>query len=336
MRIVAATRILNEDDVVEAFARHHATLVDHHVFLDNGSTDRTLDILRSLRGEGLALSVLQNRSVQFCEAIHNTFLHQIAVQAHGADWVPFLDADEFLDAPAAAISPGSALREGQRSTLREVLATVPDDAMALQLRLANYHTSPHDDPGELAVPLRMRRRAVTMPEVWKVIARGRGAPPGTTVADGNHEVLVGGTPAPGRRTEALRLAHFPARHPLQLITKAVLGRLKVLAGGQAAEQAGFSAHYTRFLDTMRDEPHVLLHDPAVMGHDAGIPLVEDPMAYAGGPLSLTRAEDPALRAVRFAVAAAEMLARRHGRLLDENAALRTQTRFWDSEFVRLV
>ena len=328
MRIVAVTRILNEDDVVEAFARHHATLLDHHVFLDNGSTDRTLEILRTLHAQGLSLSVLQNRSVQFCEATHNTFLHQIATQAHQADWVPFLDADEFLDAPP---------QDGRSTSLRDLLAAMPEEAMALQLRLANYHTSPQDDPAELAVPARMRHRAASMPEVWKVIARGRGTPAGTSVADGNHAVLVAGAAAPARRTEALRLAHFPSRHPLQLITKAVLGRLKVLAGGQAAEQAGFSEHYTRFLDTMRDEPQVLLRDPAVMASlDAGIALVEDPMAYAGGPLSLTRAEDPILRVVRLAVAAAELLARRHGRLLDENAILRTQTRFWDAEFVRVI
>ncbi len=323
MRIVAVTRILNEEDVVEAFARHHAALLDHHVFLDNGSTDRTLEILRALHGQGLPLSVLQNRSVQFCEASHNTFLHQIAVGAHGADWVPFLDADEFLDSRGPA--------------LRDVLAEVPGEAVALQLRLANYHAAPGDDPADLLVPRRMRHRAASMPEVWKVVARGRGAPAGTTVADGNHEVLVGGAAGPSRRSDAWRLAHFPSRHPLQLITKAVLGRLKVLAGGQAAEAAGFSAHYTRFLDTMRDEPHVLLRDPAVMNSlDAGIPVVLDPMAYAGGPLTLTRAEDPALRAIRLAIAAAEMLARRHGRLLDENAALRLQTRFWDAEFVRVI
>ncbi len=325
MRLVAVTRILNEDDVVEAFARHHAAAVDHHVFLDNGSTDRTIPILRALHAEGLALSVLQNRSVQFCEASHNTFLHQIAVGAHGADWVAFLDADEFLD---GADAPAG---------LRAALFALPAEAPALGLRLANFHASRADDPADLLVPRRLRHRAASMPEVLKVVARGRGAAPGTAIAEGNHEVLVGGRPVPLARADALRLAHYPQRHPLQMLLKAVLGRLKVLAGGTQTDQAGFSAHYTRFLDVLRDEPQALLGDAGFMGGvDPGIPLVEDAARYLGGELRYTRAEDPVLRTVRGAVSAAELLARRHGRLLDENVALRAQTRQWDSEFARLV
>ena len=63
MRLVAVTRIRNEDDIVEAFARHHAALVDHHVFLDNGSADGTLAILAALHRDGLPLTVLQTRCV---------------------------------------------------------------------------------------------------------------------------------------------------------------------------------------------------------------------------------------------------------------------------------
>jgi hypothetical protein len=59
MRLVAASRVLNEDDILEAFVRHHAALVDHHIFLDNGSSDRSLAILRALQAEGLPLTVLQ-------------------------------------------------------------------------------------------------------------------------------------------------------------------------------------------------------------------------------------------------------------------------------------
>ena len=59
MQIVAVTRTLNEDDIVEPLIRHHAALVNHHIVLDNGSVDRTLDILHALREEGLSLTILQ-------------------------------------------------------------------------------------------------------------------------------------------------------------------------------------------------------------------------------------------------------------------------------------
>ena len=84
MRLVAATRVLDEDDVLEAFVRHHAALVDHHIFLDNGSTDRSLAILQALRAEGLPLTVLQTRAAHFCEPPLLTGLFRMAA-GMGAD-----------------------------------------------------------------------------------------------------------------------------------------------------------------------------------------------------------------------------------------------------------
>ena len=67
MRIIAVTRVLNEEDVIEPLIRHHAPMVDHHIVLDNGSSDRTLEILASLKAEGARLTVLQCASVIFAE-----------------------------------------------------------------------------------------------------------------------------------------------------------------------------------------------------------------------------------------------------------------------------
>ncbi len=322
MRIVAATRILNEDDIVEAFVRHHATMVDHHVLLDNGSTDRTLDILRALHAEGIPLTVMQNRSVTFCEAQHNTFLFQIAVQACGADWVQFLDADEFV--------------HPRGIPLRDLLSHVSADVASVKLRLMNYQATAGDAAADLLVPRRIRNRARDMPEVWKVCARGRNDPGRTTIGEGNHDVLLDGHPSPGLPADGVSLAHYPERHPLQLITKAVLGRLKVLADGAQTERAGTSAHYTRFLETMRDAPHDLLGPAMAATVNPGTALVDDPLDYAGGALTLTAAHDPVLRAIRLFCSAAEQMARRHGRLLDENAAVRAQTSFWNAELARIV
>ena len=47
MTLIGITRVLNEDDIVEAFVRHHATMVDHHLILDNGSSDETVNILKA-------------------------------------------------------------------------------------------------------------------------------------------------------------------------------------------------------------------------------------------------------------------------------------------------
>ncbi|HEX4505856.1 MAG TPA: glycosyltransferase family 2 protein, partial [Alphaproteobacteria bacterium] len=89
MNLVAVSRILNEDDIIESFVRHHAELVDHHLFLDNGSTDDTLRILRDLKTEGLQLTVLQNKAPFFTEVSYNTSLFRQAVRLYSADWVVF-------------------------------------------------------------------------------------------------------------------------------------------------------------------------------------------------------------------------------------------------------
>ena len=51
MRLTAVTRVLNEEDIIEPFIRHHAAFVEAHILLDNGSGDRTLEILAALRRE---------------------------------------------------------------------------------------------------------------------------------------------------------------------------------------------------------------------------------------------------------------------------------------------
>jgi len=86
MKTVSVTRIFNEEDIVEAFVRHNATLVDQMLFLDNGSTDATLEILRALQAEGVALSVFQCRAVNFDEVAVNSWLYQLASQTQRADW----------------------------------------------------------------------------------------------------------------------------------------------------------------------------------------------------------------------------------------------------------
>ena len=84
MTLIGISRVLNEDDIVEAFIRHHATMVDHHLILDNGSTDKTVDILKALKDEGLKITVFQNRSVYFNEVGYNTELFKHARNGLGA------------------------------------------------------------------------------------------------------------------------------------------------------------------------------------------------------------------------------------------------------------
>ena len=322
MKLVAVTRLWNEDDVIEAFVRHHAPQTDRFVFLDNGSTDRTLDILRALAAEGIAMSVLQTRSVSFDEARTNTWLYHHAASL-GADWVMFLDADEFVDPSQMSME-----RQAGGVWLREVLASMPPGVPTVQLRLVNYVDSAEDVATDLLVPRRMRWRMREPSETPKVFVRGN-LGPGVTVEPGNHAANLDGKRLPDYLVRLL-LAHYPRRSGWHDLCKSGIGWLKTLAAGQGQEAALRNGHYREPFEILRDRPASLLNQSSYRHKPIDRATMRDSrLAYAGGPLRHTQAEEPAMRSLTLALRYAEALARQHGRLLDEVAEVRELVAGWN-------
>jgi hypothetical protein len=312
MRLVAATRLLNEDDILEAFVRHHAGLVDHHIFLDNGSTDRSLAILKALQAEGLKLTVLQTRAAHFCEPQLLTSLFRMAA-GMAADWVTMLDCDEFVDERRAG------------GGLRGVLAALSPEQGVLGLPIAAYHPMPDDDAAELLVPRRIRRREPELQRYAKIVLPGQLAAQHVSIAAGSHTAIREGRYLPAPLATDLALAHFQRRSPWQLVSKNVLGRLKVIAAGQIGAEHNWAAHYNKVFETIRDDPAALLRNPGFLS--PGAPetgLIEDPIDYRGGDLRHTLPGDPAMKAVATLAAFGEALAAQHARLLDTNEGARLQ------------
>ncbi len=325
MRLVAVTKILDEADIVEAFARHTAHYVSHHIFLDNGSVDGTVEILRRLRDEGLGITVLQNGSRWFNEAIYNTFLYFIAVTETAADWVTFLDADEFIDDRQAV--------GGLATTLAQTHPSVP----CVRVMLTNYHPSAHDNPLEPVVPLRIgwvEQRT----DVPKVIVRGNLADRNVVIEAGSHGVLIdGGRTCPYDDAATVTLAHYPERSPFQTIAKVVRGWSRVLAAGQSEVAQNRSVHYRSRFDMLRDSPQDLLQSAWL--HQFNRPtdgMTFDPITYHGGPLRFTQPMDEGMRAVRSLVGYLELLSREHGRLLDECPGAREMSAQWATSFARII
>lgn len=305
MRLVAVSRILNEADIVEAFVRHTGALVDHHVLLDNGSTDATLGILEALRAEGLSLEVHHTAAVAFAESAQNNFLFGVAAGVCGADWVLPLDADEFIDARAL---PGG---------LRPALGPGAPDA--LKVRVREYVPGPEDDATELLVPSRITRaRAAT--DNLKVIARGRLLAQGGDLQPGGHGIRIGGHDVPWEILEGAIYGHFATRSPWQWITKFTIGWSKVLAAGPRAVGQGHSEHYRDPFRILRTAPAEILRSPYFMGFrhtESG--LAFDPLPYLGAPLRYTRPVDHEMRAVQALMTHLENLSVRHGDLVESEA-----------------
>jgi hypothetical protein len=324
MRLVSATRVLNEDDILEAFVRHHAPMVDHMLFLDNGSHDGSVGLLRALREEGLPITLLQVRSASSEEVSHLTMLHRYAAAALGADWVVHLDADEFLDARAAKIG------------LRARLAAVPDAQMALELRLVLYAETLDDDITEVIVPVRQQHRIARRHEIYKVLVRGGAVAPRITLAAGNHGAFLDEVFVEAERQEAFLLAHYPRRSAWQQVAKFAIGRLKVLAAGRGTLEANHGNHYAPLYDLLLTRPQELFHSDSFMnGSEGGEATVHDPIDYGGGDLIYTEYDDAALKAVRCLAAYAQELATQHGRLADEMPGVRALLQSWVTQPVRI-
>ena len=310
-KIVSFTRVLNEDDIIEAFVRHHAGHVDEMLFLDNGSTDRTLEILQALREEGFPLKVFRNHAVSFDEIAVNSWGYLAASQLLGADWVALLDADEFIATPDSA----------PLSTL------LPPDALAVSMQLVNYGQVGGENPAEPVIPWRLRWRYAGETNVDKVIVRG--SLPGLVAGAGNHGVFINGQPVPAPRLDGVWLAHYPRRSGWQVMQKWAAGRLKALAAGAAAEH--FSEHYASPFETLRDKPWELLLNPGFLEQEFDKSLVvEAPLAYLGGDLAYYEPSDPRMKALSNFLHYTEQLARQHGRLLDESPEARALVEAWNT------
>lgn len=98
MKIATISKIKNEADIIESFVRYHAEIVDAMFFVENGSTDGTVSILRLLKEEGYPITVFDESEQEFDELRFINQYASLVLKSNQIDWLIPLDADEFLDA----------------------------------------------------------------------------------------------------------------------------------------------------------------------------------------------------------------------------------------------
>jgi hypothetical protein len=272
-----------------------------------------------LRQEGFSLTILQNGNRSFNEAAYNTQLYHQAVAEHTADWVTFLDVDEFID--------------DRNASLKSILETAPALVSCARVMLTNYHPTGTDDRNQLVVPLRIQW-VEQRTDVPKIIVRGNLVDRNVIVQDGAHGVLIdGGRTCPYIDVTAVSLAHYPERSPFQTLVKFVRGWSRVLAAGTIPPT---NTHYSSRFEQLRDRPQELLRGEWINKFQR-LPLgmEHDPILYRGGPLRYTQSPDETLRAIRAMVGYLEALSREHGRLLDECPGAREMVVQWAASLYRL-
>jgi Glycosyltransferase WbsX/Glycosyl transferase family 2 len=243
LRLVGITCVGNEADIIEAFVRHTAALLDHLIILEHNTLDRTREILDLLVAEGLPITVEHSAEHRFFQLAFTNRLLRSALETQGADWVFPLDSDEFLAVATRADLDAALLRAGDAH---------------VRLKWINYVPSPGDDATE-PHPLRRIRHCYDYatpsvddnPWVWKIAINARFLGDyyldRYEICQGNHFLSLPGQQrvinAPMLPLEEVSLAHFPVRSREQVELKtalALLGRL-----GTVVER---SAHIARIWD----------------------------------------------------------------------------------------
>jgi glycosyltransferase involved in cell wall biosynthesis len=281
MKLVAVTRVKNEIDIIEAFVRHHIQYFDKLIILDDGSTDDTYNVLKSLRAAGLPVVLLRDPVVGYEQGRYMTLLLRMAVYQFGADWVAPIDADEFLEV------------QGEM-TLTEILAS--QEPSLIGLPWSNFIWKPeHNTSLDLNPVLRMRLRLPPRPDMMKVLVPAKLVNGNVRLVQGNHalmrdeEVLL-----PGPPLTQVGICHFPIRNLLQYASKVVVGYLQYSATPGWDRNMGF--HYIKpfealLADGLRGIEQRMSMDSCryseeVSSSNAREPR-EKPLRYKGGPLTVT-------------------------------------------------
>ena len=96
VRTIAVAMVKNEGDIIRAFTQHVLALFDELIIVDHGSEDGTLEYLTALSEINQRVELLRLEEPSYIQSVTMTHVIRDRPQIQTADWVFFLDADEFL------------------------------------------------------------------------------------------------------------------------------------------------------------------------------------------------------------------------------------------------
>ena len=291
MNALALALVRNEADLIEAFVRHHAPLVDLLVLADQGSRDGTREILLALQAEGLPLLLVDVPELALEPATVLSAVYRRVAPVYQPELVYLLGADTFLRHPG-------------RTALEAELAALPPGSTAA---LSRWTYRP--DAQALATPwpgveplTALRERGTQATPCHAVLRRDPAddtrlvlRPDGEPVLRQHGDALE---TLPGYSTASASLAHWPVRGVEQFTAKVVYGW--ETHKSQHADQPELRASYLwrPWLDQVLAgrglAPETLvdaarLADAAAQA--AGLPPVQatvlDPVTLHGGPRRLS-------------------------------------------------
>lgn len=286
-KLVGVACVKNEEDIIEAFARHNLALLDQLIVLDHGSADDTPRILARLQEEGLDLTVVQDNSLGKFQGEKMTRLMKTAVKEQGADWVFLLDGDEFIqtDEDFLPMPPVHDQTPVLKVPWTTYCATVADPVDELNPVKRIQHRFREELSDTLNNELRQYFFKAVVPKTMAVME-------GAVISEGNHIVTRARQEVCSEEFSGFRLAHYSLRSSGQYGTKVAINMLQHRY--KTSFRSDMSCFYSNDYREMKsdfDAFHAAFHEkiPAYMASlhpDTG--RVHDPLRYRGGNLKYTR------------------------------------------------
>jgi uncharacterized coiled-coil protein SlyX len=200
MKLAVIARVNGGLDIIETFVRHHVQHFDKLIILNNGTSDDTYQVLHQLQRVYSDLVVLRQPTIGYRQHQYMLLLLRMAVDKFGADWVAFIDADEFIETADGLV-------------LTQVLAG--RQPTVYRLEWSNCVYAPDLVKDERTWVLRQRFRLPSRPEVAKLLIHAQFITRTTELGVGNHSLMDGDRPVSTQPLDQVRLCHYAVRSVAQ-------------------------------------------------------------------------------------------------------------------------
>ena len=248
MKIISITTIKNEADILESFVRYHLKIMDMMIILNNGSTDKSREILNQLLDEGLPIIVIDDEDKYFEPFEKYNFLLKKAMGEFKADIVCPLDCDEFITC--------------DDGNPRGLIEKIPSNSYYL-VKWKTYIPTIHDTHEELFVPKRINYiRDENLETFYKAIITKELFYNFDAYLDiGNHNVSFDDSYKNQINSiiqTELKIAHFPLRSINQTMSKVLVNYPNTLS--RKVVKPGVSFHYTIMFDKIKKNSTLDMED----------------------------------------------------------------------------
>lgn len=268
MKIVSITMVKNEADIIELFVRGNLMYLSEMYIVDHQSDDKTLNILKSLKAEGLPIKIFKYNSYAYDQgAIFTEVLNKLR-NDNSIDYAMFLDADQIIQGPSI---------EDFKNEISN------PDFVAYGIYEMNYVIKESEVNSTMPIDQKIRYRVNTLLTFPKIIINLNAfRNVNLSVLEGGHEVLIENNPVYLKNISNLYLAHLNLRSYGQIISKITIGCLSYIlrnVTGDSRTGGHWFSIYKYFLTTERYDWFVL---PTACDEEIEIGRIEEkPINFEG-------------------------------------------------------